>query len=69
MSDEGKLFIGGLSFETNEESLEKAFSKYGTIEKGKSPDAYFIWRRFIDMLIGMCVVSFSLTCLFLLNLS
>ncbi|KAF3699259.1 Cold-inducible RNA-binding protein Glycine-rich RNA-binding protein CIRP [Channa argus] len=33
MSDEGKLFIGGLSFETNEESLEKAFSKYGTIEK------------------------------------
>lgn len=35
MSDEGKLFIGGLSFETNEESLEKAFSKYGTIEKGK----------------------------------
>nr|XP_046264038.1 cold inducible RNA binding protein a isoform X2 [Scatophagus argus] len=33
MSDEGKLFIGGLSFETNEESLSAAFGKYGTIEK------------------------------------
>ncbi|KAL3041211.1 hypothetical protein OYC64_019421 [Pagothenia borchgrevinki] len=33
MSDEGKLFIGGLSFDTNEESLSAAFSKYGTIEK------------------------------------
>lgn len=36
MSDEGKLFIGGLSFETNEESLAEAFGKYGTIEKGRS---------------------------------
>lgn len=35
MSDEGKLFIGGLSFETNEESLADAFGKYGTIEKGR----------------------------------
>lgn len=34
MSDEGKLFVGGLSFDTNEESLEEAFSKYGTIAKG-----------------------------------
>ncbi|XP_029905144.1 cold-inducible RNA-binding protein B-like isoform X2 [Myripristis murdjan] len=33
MSDEGKLFIGGLSFDTNEESLEHAFSKYGNITK------------------------------------
>ncbi|XP_030015552.1 cold inducible RNA binding protein a isoform X3 [Sphaeramia orbicularis] len=33
MSDEGKLFIGGLSFDTTEESLAAAFGKYGTIEK------------------------------------
>ncbi|KAK1805929.1 hypothetical protein P4O66_012975 [Electrophorus voltai] len=33
MSDEGKLFIGGLSYETTEQSLEDAFSKYGTIAK------------------------------------
>ncbi|XP_075953565.1 cold inducible RNA binding protein a isoform X3 [Anarhichas minor] len=33
MSDDGKLFIGGLSFETNEESLAAAFGKYGSIEK------------------------------------
>ncbi|CAN9502876.1 unnamed protein product [Ophioblennius macclurei] len=33
MSDEGKLFIGGLSFETNEEGLAAAFGKYGTIDK------------------------------------
>ncbi|XP_060762319.1 cold inducible RNA binding protein a [Neoarius graeffei] len=31
MSDEGKLFIGGLSFDTTEQSLEDAFSKYGII--------------------------------------
>ncbi|XP_074544460.1 cold inducible RNA binding protein a isoform X2 [Halichoeres trimaculatus] len=33
MSDEGKLFIGGLNFETNEDTLAAAFGKYGTIEK------------------------------------
>uniref|UniRef100_UPI0037E958AB cold inducible RNA binding protein a isoform X2 n=1 Tax=Semicossyphus pulcher TaxID=241346 RepID=UPI0037E958AB len=33
MSDDGKLFIGGLNFETNEETLAAAFGKYGTIEK------------------------------------
>uniref|UniRef100_A0A3B4AZ07 RRM domain-containing protein n=1 Tax=Periophthalmus magnuspinnatus TaxID=409849 RepID=A0A3B4AZ07_9GOBI len=33
MSDEGKLFIGGLSFDTNEDTLAAAFGKYGTIEK------------------------------------
>jgi len=33
MSDEGKLFVGGLCFETTEDSLVSAFSKYGTIEK------------------------------------
>lgn len=35
MSDEGKLFIGGLSFDTNEDTLAAAFSKYGAIEKGQ----------------------------------
>uniref|UniRef100_A0AAQ4PRN4 RRM domain-containing protein n=1 Tax=Gasterosteus aculeatus aculeatus TaxID=481459 RepID=A0AAQ4PRN4_GASAC len=33
MADDGKLFIGGLSFETNEDSLGEAFGKYGSIEK------------------------------------
>ncbi|CAL9688815.1 unnamed protein product [Knipowitschia caucasica] len=33
MSDEGKLFIGGLSFDTNEDTLAAAFGKYGSIEK------------------------------------
>jgi len=33
MSDEGKLFIGGLSFDTTEDSLAEAFSKYGNIAK------------------------------------
>ncbi|KAF0047045.1 hypothetical protein F2P81_000678 [Scophthalmus maximus] len=33
MSDEGKLFVGGLSFDTTEDSLSAAFGKYGTIEK------------------------------------
>ena len=35
MSDEGKLFVGGLSFDTNEQSLEDVFSKYGQISEGK----------------------------------
>ena len=35
-NDEGKLFIGGLSFDTDEQSLENAFSKYGDISKGKT---------------------------------
>ncbi|XP_073542232.1 cold-inducible RNA-binding protein B-like isoform X1 [Phyllobates terribilis] len=30
-SDEGKLFIGGLSFDTDEQSLEQVFGKYGQI--------------------------------------
>lgn len=33
-SDEGKLFVGGLSFDTNEQSLEQVFSKYGQISEG-----------------------------------
>ncbi|KAF7649623.1 hypothetical protein LDENG_00138700 [Lucifuga dentata] len=33
MSDEGKLFVGGLSFDTTDDSLAAAFSKYGNIDK------------------------------------
>ncbi|XP_037132196.1 cold inducible RNA binding protein a isoform X5 [Syngnathus acus] len=33
MSDEGKLFVGGLNFSTTEDTLASAFGKYGTIEK------------------------------------
>ncbi|XP_075681499.1 cold-inducible RNA-binding protein B isoform X2 [Rhinoderma darwinii] len=32
-SDEGKLFIGGLSFDTDEQNLEQVFSKYGPISE------------------------------------
>lgn len=38
-SDEGKLFVGGLSFDTNEQSLEQVFSKYGQISEGKKKKA------------------------------
>jgi RNA recognition motif-containing protein len=40
-SDEGKLFVGGLSFDTNEQALEQVFSKYGQISEGES------WVRII----------------------
>ncbi|XP_069042014.1 cold-inducible RNA-binding protein isoform X2 [Lepisosteus oculatus] len=33
MSEEGKLFVGGLSFDTNEQALEDVFSKYGQISE------------------------------------
>ncbi|XP_059923914.1 cold-inducible RNA-binding protein-like isoform X1 [Gadus macrocephalus] len=32
-SDEGKLFVGGISFDTTEQSLEDVFSKYGPISE------------------------------------
>uniref|UniRef100_A0A8D2DT36 RRM domain-containing protein n=1 Tax=Sciurus vulgaris TaxID=55149 RepID=A0A8D2DT36_SCIVU len=32
-SEEGKLSMGGLSFDTNEQSLEQVFPKYGQISK------------------------------------
>lgn len=35
-SDEGKLFVGGLSFDTNEQALEQVFSKYGQISEGET---------------------------------
>ncbi|CAL8254053.1 unnamed protein product [Merluccius merluccius] len=33
MADEGKLFIGGLCFETDETSLKESFCKYGKVLK------------------------------------
>ncbi|XP_067884254.1 cold-inducible RNA-binding protein B-like [Heterodontus francisci] len=33
MSEEGKLFVGGLNFDTDEQSLEEVFSKYGQISE------------------------------------
>lgn len=45
MADEGKLFVGGLSFETNEESLAAAFNKYGNIEKGRFKPALLLRAR------------------------
>ncbi|KAJ8270078.1 hypothetical protein GJAV_G00110080 [Gymnothorax javanicus] len=33
MSDEGKLFVGSLSYDTTEDVLEEAFSRYGKVLK------------------------------------
>lgn len=33
MSDEGKLFVGGLNVDTDEQALEEQFSKYGQISE------------------------------------
>lgn len=60
MSDEGKLFIGGLSFDTNEDSLAAAFGKYGTIEKGWSFD-FFYFFLFLFFKLNL-EVSFDFLC-------
>ncbi|KAJ1086391.1 hypothetical protein NDU88_006510 [Pleurodeles waltl] len=31
MGDDGKLFVGGLSFDTDEQSLEQVFAQYGPV--------------------------------------
>lgn len=46
-SDEGKLFVGGLSFDTNEQALEQVFSKYGQISEGEA------WVRIT--VLGFCL--------------
>lgn len=33
MGDEGKLFVGGLNFDTDEQALEDVFCKYGQISE------------------------------------
>ncbi|NP_001279973.1 cold-inducible RNA-binding protein [Callorhinchus milii] len=33
MSDEGKLFVGGINFETDEQTLEEVFAKYGDVSE------------------------------------
>lgn len=38
--DEGKLFIGGLSFDTNEQNLEQLFSPYGDIAEGEKTPSW-----------------------------
>ena len=35
--EEAKLFIGGVAWETNNESLRKEFEKYGEVTSGKLP--------------------------------
>lgn len=34
-SEEGKLFVGGLNFNTDEQALEDHFSSFGPISEGK----------------------------------
>lgn len=35
-SEEGKLFVGGLNFDTDEQGLEQHFSSFGPISEGKN---------------------------------
>ncbi|XP_068612213.1 cold-inducible RNA-binding protein B-like [Brachionichthys hirsutus] len=35
MPDEGRIFVGNLSYKTNEETLESVFKKFGNIEMVK----------------------------------
>lgn len=36
-SEEGKLFVGGLNFETDEQGLEQHFGSFGPISEGQDP--------------------------------
>jgi RNA recognition motif-containing protein len=35
--EEAKLFIGGVAWETNNDSLRKAFEEFGEVTSGKLP--------------------------------
>lgn len=35
-SEEGKLFVGGLNFDTDEQGLEQHFSAFGPISEGNT---------------------------------
>lgn len=47
-SEEGKLFVGGLNFNTDEQALEDHFSSFGPISEGEpwtsppTPQAWWI---------------------------
>lgn len=36
-AEEGKLFVGGLNFDTDEQGLEQHFSSFGPIAEGEAP--------------------------------
>lgn len=47
-SEEGKLFVGGLNFNTDEQALEDHFSSFGPISEGEprtSPGVKGWWIR------------------------
>lgn len=36
-AEEGKLFVGGLNYDTDEQGLEQHFSSFGPISEGETP--------------------------------
>ena len=34
MGEEGKLFVGNISYETSEEKLQETFEEYGVVDDG-----------------------------------
>lgn len=36
-AEEGKLFVGGLNYDTDEQGLEQHFSSFGPISEGERP--------------------------------
>lgn len=47
-SEEGKLFVGGLNFNTDERALENHFSSFGPISEGETwarPMVRVLWDR------------------------
>lgn len=56
IDDESSVYVGGLPYSANEDSVRKVFDKYGSVVAVKVLDSFFIFHAF-------CFIFFFCLCL------